>query len=288
MKRLLLSLLTAVSLTLSAGAATLTAEQREASVQYVQGLQNEDGGFRASGPSGPSTVSSTSSALRVLKYFKGPRANSNRFLQSLVDASGGLADTPGGMPNVRTTAVGLMAAVEANDRIKNDTSHSIRDYFGRHAATLPDIYIAAAALDAAGLKTSKAQTWIQQFQATKNPDGTYGKDPTENAGALITLLRLGGKPENPAGAVKALQAAQLPDGGWAASGQKSDLSSTYRVMRALWMLKAKPDLQKVASFVQSCRNADGGYGIQPGQPSAVGPTYFASIVIHWVDEMSAP
>lgn len=285
MKRLFFSLLTVLWLVSGVAAETLTPEQRAASIRYIRDLQNEDGGFRAAGISGPSTLSATSSSLRALKYFKGPKANSNRFLLGLVDASGGLQDTPMGEVNVRTTAVGLMAAVELNNRIKNDASHSIRDYFGRHANTLPDIYIAAAALDAAGLKGSKTETWIQQYQAIKNPDETYGKDPTEHAGAVITLLRLGTKPANPAASAKALLAAQLPDGGWAAKGEKSDLSSTYRVMRALWMLKAKPDPQKVAGFVQSCRNGDGGYGMQPGQPSGAGPTYFASIVLHWLDEM---
>ena len=287
MRRLFLSLLTAVSLAAGAAAATLTADQREASVKYVQGLQNEDGGFRAAGLSGPSTLGSTSSALRALKYFKGPKANSNRFLLGLVDASGGLQDTPGGDCTVRTTAAGLMAAVELNNRIKNDVGSSIRDYFARNASTLPDIYIAAAALDAAGLKSDKASAWIAQYEAIKNQDGTYGKDPAEHAGAVITLLRLGAQPAIPHVSIKALAAEQLPDGGWAAKGDKSDLSSTYRVMRALRMLKARPDLPKVTGFIQSCRNSDGGYGPQPGQPSAIGPTYFASITLSWIEEMSA-
>ncbi len=287
MRRLLLSLLTAVSLAASAGAATLSAEQRAASVKYVQGLQNEDGGFRAGGLSGPSTLGSTSSALRALKYFKGPKANSNRFLLGLVDASGGLQDTPAGQCTVRTTATGLMAAVELNNRIKNDVGNSIRDYFARNASTLPDVYIATAALDAAGLKSPKAEAWTQQYQATKNADGTYGNDPAEHAGAVVTLLRLGAQPANPPASVKALVGAQLPDGGWAAKGDKADLSTTYRVMRALRMLQAKPALAKVGAFIQSCRNTDGGYGMQPGQPSAIGPTYFAAITLAWIDELSA-
>jgi hypothetical protein len=58
------------------------------------------------------------------------------------------------------------------------------------------------------------------------------------------------------------------------------------VMRALFMLKQRPDLEKLTTFIANCRNADGGYGISPGQPSAGPPTYYASIVLHWVDEMT--
>jgi hypothetical protein len=51
------------------------------------------------------------------------------------------------------------------------------------------------------------------------------------------------------------------------------------------MLNEKPDLERLRAFVARCRNADGGYGNAPGQPSAIGPTYFSSIVLHWADEM---
>src|SRR5207237_4193332 len=34
-----------------------------------------------------------------------------------------------------------------------------------------------------------------------------------------------------------------------------------------------------------CRNADGGYGAAPGQPSTASTTYFASIVLDWADEL---
>ena len=39
----------------------------------------------------------------------------------------------------------------------------------------------------------------------------------------------------------------------------------------------------VRAFIAKCRNADGGYGPAPGQPSNVGATYFATIVSHWLD-----
>jgi hypothetical protein len=267
-------------------AAPLTAAEKTASIEYVQGLVNEDGGFRAGGLSGPSSMGATSSALRALRYLGGkPVGNPGRYLLGCSDISGGLTDGPGGPVDVRSTAMGLMVAVEIKSRLKDDVSQTLRDYFARNASTLPDIYIATAALDAAGLKTAKATEWIAAFEATRNPDGTYGKSVAENAGAVVTLLRLGAKPETEA-ARKALLAAQLPDGGWAATGDKSDLSTTYRVMRALFMLKARPDLDRLTRFVATCRNQDGGYAPQPGGASGGGPTYFAAIVLHWAEELS--
>ena len=50
------------------------------------------------------------------------------------------------------------------------------------------------------------------------------------------------------------------------------------------MLKAKPakadDLRR---FIAKCRNNDGGYGVTPGAASSAGGTYYASIILHWLD-----
>jgi prenyltransferase beta subunit len=85
--------------------------------------------------------------------------------------------------------------------------------------------------------------------------------------------------------VKTLKAGQRKDGGFGkADAAGSDLETCYRVMRCFVMLKEKPaDVAGLRKFVARCRNADGGYGIAPGQPSGAGPTYFASIVLHWLE-----
>jgi hypothetical protein len=63
------------------------------------------------------------------------------------------------------------------------------------------------------------------------------------------------------------------------------LESSYRIMRCFMMLKEKPaDVDAFKGFIAKCRNRDGGYGVAPGQPSSVGATYFASIILHWLDE----
>ena len=50
------------------------------------------------------------------------------------------------------------------------------------------------------------------------------------------------------------------------------------------MLKEKPNSERLRAFIGKCRNADGGYGVTPRQPSQVGATYFAAIILHWLEE----
>jgi hypothetical protein len=51
------------------------------------------------------------------------------------------------------------------------------------------------------------------------------------------------------------------------------------------MLKTQPaDPDRLRAFIGKCRNADGGYGVAPGQLSSAGGTYFAAIILHWLDE----
>ena len=83
----------------------------------------------------------------------------------------------------------------------------------------------------------------------------------------------------------ALIAAQNAEGAFGTTGTSSDLETSYPVMRAFFMLKEKPDLARVRAFVDRCRNPDGGYGVRPGQPSAITSTYYASIILHWIDDL---
>jgi hypothetical protein len=288
MKRVRLSILFAVLLAAAACASALPKEQRRETIRFVLGLQNADGGFRAAAAPGPSTVSATTAGLRALQHLGGPREPRKaaaRFLESLAREDGGIPDLPGGALDARTTAQGLMAAVEAGSPLRKDPAGKIRSFLASHARTLPEIYISAAAVEAAGLKTPAAQDWIAAYQATRNPDGTYGANAPDQAGAVITLLRLGCKPENRKAVVRSLLSAQNPDGGWSAIGTASDLGSVYRVMRALYLLKAEPDLDRVLVFVRSTRNSNGGYALHPREPSGTAPTYYASIVQDWIDKM---
>jgi prenyltransferase beta subunit len=266
-----------------------TAEQKKATISYLQKLQNKDGGFRPNPAVDASSLRATSSALRALKYFGGEvpdRAAAAEFVKKCHDrASGGFADTPGGKPDVAVTAVGIMALVELKIPTEPYEAGAIK-YLGDNVKTFEDIRIAVAGLEAIGKKAPENEKWIRQVQELRLPD----KEPPARdlGGATVALLRMGFKTDRDfeTRVLSDLNHDERKDGGF---GKKdvpnSDLETTYRVMRCYHMLKAKPDkAATLREFVAKCRNDDGGYGVAPGEKSAVGPTYFASIILHWLDE----
>jgi prenyltransferase beta subunit len=267
-------------------------DQKKATVVYLQQLQQKDGGFAPAAGQAKSSLRATSAALRALKYFGGDakdRDAAATFVKSCFDKdSGGFGDQPGGKPDVTLTAVGAMALVE----LKQSTAPYepvVLKYLGENAKDFDQIRIAAAGLEALGKQPPQAKAWLDQVRKMANPDSTYGKGDgaaRDTGSAIVIELRLGGKVENPDSILKALNAGQRNDGGFSKADAKgSDLESSYRITRAYHMLKAKPaKAQALRDFVATCRNADGGYGVEPGQPSSVGATYYASIILHWLGE----
>jgi hypothetical protein len=272
-----------------ARAAPLPAEQRAASIHYLLSLRNADGGFRPAAAPGDSQLSAAVPVLRGLKYLGGRlpgRSRTVQYVRSCYDpAAGAFADRPGGTPDVRSSAFGLMSLVELGEPL-TAVAGPVTAYFAKNATSVADIYIAEAALAAAEIKPPRPSDWQAAFDATRNADGTYGKSVADTARAVVTTLRMGEPVAERARMVRILREAQRPDGGFAAMGDASDLSTTYPVTRAFFMLMERPDLDRLRAFVARCRNADGGYGAMPGQPSNASATYDASIILHWADELA--
>jgi prenyltransferase beta subunit len=275
-----------------------SAEDSRATVAWLQALQAEDGGFlpSAANPASnrltKSSLRSTSSALRALKYFRGEARDLKAaagFVEKCFDKdAGGFGDRPGGKPDVATTAIGMMAVVEAKLSTEPYTD-AVLKYLGDNARSFEDIRIAAAGLEALGKKGPRADAWLKEVAKLRHEDGTYGRgDGTarDTGGATVIVLRLGGEVPHRDNVIKAIRAGQRDDGGWGRAGEKaSELESSYRVMRCFHMLREKPaDVDKLRAFIGRCRNKDGGYGVAPGQESSVGGTYFAAIILHWLDE----
>jgi hypothetical protein len=268
------------------------AEKNDAAIGYLRKLQNPDGGFSpALGKDLPSSLRATSSAIRALKYFGSELPNReacSNFVKSCHDkASGGFTDTPGGKPDVALTAVGLMAVVELKIPLDDYEAGAV-NYLSKYAQSFDDIRIAVAGLEAVGKKAPANAAWLEKVEKMRNADGTFGeggKAARETGGATVALLRLGARMDDPKAVLKVLNAGQHEVGGWSkGSSEPAELESTYRVMRAFHMLRVKPEgAAKVRAFVRSCGNPDGGFGLRPGAPSAVGPTYFAAIILHWLD-----
>jgi len=287
-KRAYTCLVTTLFLALACAAAPLSQEQRAATVAFAAGLQNDDGGYRPTPATADSSLGATTSGLRTIKYFGGEARRKRRttsFVMSCYHPTlGAFSDKPGGTPDVRTTAIGLMSLGELQGPIQEHAPAILR-YFNENAKSLPDVYIAAAALDSAKVSNPNASTWIAMFApALSTGDESTGKGAPELASAAITTLRLGGTLPNREHVARVLQAAQKPDGGFGAA-ETSDLSTTYRLMRAVYMVKAKPDLARLRAFIDRCRNPDAGYGPTPGQPATASATYNAGIVLHWIEEL---
>jgi prenyltransferase beta subunit len=276
----------------TAPARAQTPDEKKATVAWLGKLQTPDGGFQPAPGQAPSGLRATSSSLRALKYFGGEvpdREKAGAFVRScFLKDSGGFADRPGGKPDVALTAVGLMALVE----LKLDTGpyeSAALEYLGEHVKTFEDVRIAAAGLEAVGKQPPQAEKWREQVLALRNRDGTFGKgdgQARDTGGAVVALLRLGVKVEDREAVVKTLDAGQRKDGGFGKEGAgQSDLETTYRVMRCYHMLKSQPaGADRCREFIARCRNADGGYGVGPGQPSGTSGTYFAGTILHWLDE----
>jgi prenyltransferase beta subunit len=278
-------------------------------LKFLHASQDPTGGFFAR-PQDPKTdpvdakpsLRATSAAVRALKYLltgkpvKDAVPNADKiaaFVMSCYDPkTGGFADTPGGKPDVAVTAVGVMAAVELG--IPKDKFAKAMDYLKENAKTFEEVRIGAAAVEAWGVKDCPfdLKEWLELARALEERGTTpRGEDPVRYAASVAALILRLGKELNPVGRpnmVKLMREGQRDDGAYGKADSKySDLESTYRVMRALYLLKEKPkDYVKLRDFIEKCRNKDGGYGTMPGEKSSVNGIYFATIVTKWLDELA--
>ncbi len=286
-------------LTVLAPARAQTADQKKATVAYIRGLQQTDGGFAPAVAGGvKSSLRATSAAACVLKYFgdTGPaRAPAAPFIARCFDQeSGGFADAPGGKADVVTTAVGLIALEGYALPIR--PYERAAKYLDDHVQGFEQIRIAAAGFEAIHRRPAKADEWLREIAALRNPDGTYGSGDGKaraTGGAVVAVLRLGGKVPHPEMILKSLDAGQREDGAWGKEGTRgSDLESSYRVMRAYHMLQTGParpaHADRLRAFIARCRNADGGYGVAGGQKSTLSGTYYAATILHWLDAPQPP
>jgi prenyltransferase beta subunit len=264
--------------------------QKKATIDYLQRLQADDGGFRPDARTAGSDLPATSAAIRALKYFGGAPRDKDAcaaFVKSCFHKPGdGFAPVPGGRAAYRSTAVGIMAVVELKMPTEPYADAVIR-YLDEHSKTFEEIRLTAASFEALGTRPPHADAWLAEIAKLRHDDGTYGEGDNvarATGGAVCAVLRLGGKVAHPDNVLRALGAGQRKDGGFGKAGAEgSDLETTYRVMRAFHMLKAKPEgADRVRAFIARCRNDDGGYGVSPGQQSSVSGVYFAGIIMKWL------
>ncbi|MBX9584928.1 MAG: terpene cyclase/mutase family protein, partial [Gemmataceae bacterium] len=271
-----------------------------ATIRYVLSLRTPNGGFAPADGQKQPTLRATASAIRAVKYLTGkpvqecvPEADRVAgFVWGCYDPkTGGFADTFDGKPDVPSTAIGVAAAIELG--IPKEKFAKAMTFLRENAKTFEEVRIAASAVEVWGPKDSPIDTkpWqkvVGEYAATFAEKA--GPEDAREVGSVAAFwLRLGeplGAPEV-AIARKSLLGGQRADGGWGRKGEAaSDVDTTYRVMRALYLLKEKPkDPAGLRKFVAARRNGDGGYGLKPGEASSAAGVYYAAILSKWLNEL---
>lgn len=280
-------------------------ERKLETLKFVAALEAPGGGFYVTPPD-PKTepkpaasLRATNGAVRAWKYLGGESLGSKfpnkdkhaAFVLSCLDPkTGGFAE-PGGKPDVTITSIGVMAAAELG--IPHEKYAKAMDYLKANAKTFEEVRIGAAAVEAWGVKECpfKLDAWVktaEEFAVEPNPK----EDIARGAGSVTALLlRLGQElpPHFTAIAKPLIIGGQRKDGGWGKDERAdSDIETTYRVMRALMLMKEKPkDAKALRAFVESHRNKGGGYATKPGEASSMSGVYYAAIISKWLDDMEA-
>jgi hypothetical protein len=272
---------------------TQAIEQME-TLDYIFKLQDKETGAFKVTPGGKPSLRACNGAVKGLKYLGFKKAIPNvekvkTFVLSCYDPKTGAFAEPGGKPDVAITSIGVMVACELG--IPKEKFAKSMEYLKENAKTFDEVRIAAAGVEAWGLMDCPfdLRPWLviaQRHEAPKQSDIPNGHG-REIGSAAALYLRLG-KPFSAGNPTReTLPGTQWPDGGWGKTDvKKSDLESTYRVMRALMLLEAKPkDPTKLKEFLASCRNKDGGYGVTPGEKSSMSGVYYYAAISHWLDGM---
>src|SRR5262249_12021061 len=187
-----------------------TAGENTQTAAYAAAHQNKDGGFAAK-VGQKSSLGATNSGLKVLLHVGGSVPDvlgCIKYVKSCRDSSGGFAPEPGGKPDVVTTAVGLMAASELKIADAEMVKAAI-SYLGANAKTFEEVRMSIAGLEAVRTPSPDFPRWLEQIQALREPDGTFGqgaKKPYATGGAAAAILRMGMKLENRDPIISAIKA----------------------------------------------------------------------------------
>ncbi len=197
--------------------------------------------------------------MKALKYLGVDIPNKKKhaaFVLKCYDPKTGTFAEPGGKPDVASTSIGVMVAMELG--IPKEKFAKAMDYLKENAKTFEEVRIGAAAVEAWGVKDCPFK--LEQWQAVATKEISTKLPPIRDGGARmigsITAFtwRLGLQKDTdskPNQIAQLMDLGQLTDGGWSKQGEKaSDIETTYRVMRAYMLLKEKPkDTKKLREFI---------------------------------------
>ncbi|MGC8639179.1 MAG: family 16 glycoside hydrolase, partial [Isosphaeraceae bacterium] len=159
-----------------------------------------------------------------------------------------------------------------------------------NARSFEEVRMSIAGLEAVSALSPDFPRWAEQLERMRQPDGSFGEGASkafDTGGAGASILRMGMVLDKREAVVAAIKAGQRPEGGWSKDDGPADLPSSYRVMRAMYMLKEKPDAERLVGFISRCRHDDGSYAVQPGAQGSLSGCYYATIILRWLRLLEA-
>jgi len=264
-------------------------EAKPDAAKFILSLQDPaTGGFKVTAAGKPS-LRACNGGVKALKALGQPVPELDKvkaFVTSRYDPKTGTFAEPGGKPDVAINAVGLMIALDLG--LPREKFVGAMTYLKDNANSFEDVRIAAAAVEAWGVGDCpfSLDGWLKTAADTATPDA-------RTAGSVLAMtLRLGKPSPNGVAQIATITGGQNADGGWGvANAAGSDLETCYRVVRALKLARADgrtatTELARVKTFVAKCKNADGGYGVKPGEPSTMSGVYYAVVIEKFLGELA--
>ena len=271
-------------------AAAPAQDMKPETVKYILALQDPaTGGFKVT-PAGKPSLRACNGGVKSLKAMGQTVPDLDKikaFVTSCYDAKTGTFAEPGGKPDVAINAVGLMIALDLG--LPREKFAGAMTYLKDHADTFEEMRIAAAAVEAWGVGDCpfSLDGWL------KTANDIAAPVDARTAGSVLAMcLRLGKPCPNGVAHVAAITGGQNADGGWGVKDAAgSDLETCYRVVRALKLARADgrtatAELARIKTFAAKCKNADGGYGVKPGEASSMSGTYYAVVIDKFLGELA--
>lgn len=204
-----------------------------------------------------------------------------RYIQATQQSDGGFG---GFGPGQTMDAIYALRAAGVDPNTIEKDGNSPADYLLAHA---PDVATAAEAAKAAlaaialGINPTNVNGVNLLAVITSKYDTTTGQYAADDFSQSIAMIGLAGSGGTiPGGAIEALRATQLEDGGWGFGGF-SDADTTAIAIQALiaaGLTTADAEVAAAIAYFQATQNADGGWGFA-GESNATSTAFAIQAII---------
>lgn len=264
-------------------------KQKLETLRYIESLRDPASRVYKVTAEGKPNLRAINGAVKAIKLLGGQVTDGQKLQEFVIrcyePTTGAFAEEPGGHVTLTATSVGIITAVGIG--LPKDRFRKALDHLKAKATVWEDVRLAGAAVEAWGVKDCPIDLtgWDAiADQAGESAVGGPREGGARDVGGVVAFkLRLGRELPAKEAVAGFLKTGQRQDGGWAKPGaDESDLESSYRVMRALHLLKAKPEASALRAFLASCRKPDGGYSVTPKGPASMSGVYYATMIESWL------